>query len=318
MSARLLVDNLIQQVRSLLDENNAEQVNDVHDILPALNRAQDHASSILARRYESPMLATKEVILESGQADYPIPEDAFEQRLEKVELKINKLYHELVRVDYRNLTHIESGYTTAIPQYYCIIGTQYRILPTPTGTYPLRIWYLQDPPPLATAQGRITQINITNNYVVVDTVGEDLEVIQDSLNSLVNIVDGQTGQIKVTLQIQSITGQRITFKSVPAIEYLDHLVVQNEIPDTVQKGDYIVVAPGSCISFFKKPFSNFLVQYAVADLQRKLGGNSELEQRLLDELKRDVERSWAGREQYLTVKNKQSKWFRPHYRNRGQ
>ncbi len=314
MSARLLVDNLIRQVRSLLDENNSEQVNDVADILPALNRAQDHASSILSRRYESPMLATQEVTLVDGQSDYPIPEDAFEQRLEKVELKINTLYHELMRIDYRQVTNIEVGYTTAIPQYYCIVGNQYRILPAPTGTYPLRLWYLQDPPPLAISQGRITQINVVNNYVVVDTVGSDLEVIQDSLNSVVNIVDGQTGKIKVTLQIQSITGQRITFKSVPAIAYIDHLEVKDEIPDTVQKGDYIVVAPGSCISFFKKPFSNFLIQYAVADLQRKLGGNSELEQRLLDELKRDVERSWAGREQYLTVKNKQSKWFRPRSR----
>jgi len=308
MANRLLVDSLIEQVRSKIDENNAEQIDDVRDILPALNRAQDHAASVLARREESPMLTNKSVTTVAGQALYDIPESAFEDRIEKVEVNINNTYQELQRISYRDISNFETQFTVAIPYYYCIIGSQFKILPTPSGVYPLRLWYLLDPAPLARSQGRITLINTANKYVIVDSVGSDVSVEQDSLQSFVNIVDGQTGAIKVTLQVQSIIGNRITFKSSPTQSFIENLSVTNEIPATVEKGDYVTIAPATCISFFRKPFSNFLIQYAVAELQAKLGGESPQEQRLLDILKKDVEGTWSGREQSLRVKHRQTRW----------
>ena len=49
----IAVNDLIDEVRSMLDEDNRTSVSDTADILPALNRAQNYAANILSRHYES-------------------------------------------------------------------------------------------------------------------------------------------------------------------------------------------------------------------------------------------------------------------------
>ena len=92
MAISITVDDLIDQVRSLLDEDNIESVSDSADIIPALNRAQDYASNILARHYEAPLLKKVEITTVSGQEEYFIPEDAMEERIERVEVKVNNQF----------------------------------------------------------------------------------------------------------------------------------------------------------------------------------------------------------------------------------
>jgi hypothetical protein len=308
---RLTVQTLIDEVRSMIDEDNTSSVDDALDILPALNRAQDYAGNILARQYESPMITHTTVGLIAGVNEYDIPEDAFEQRLEKVEVSINQLFYPVKRLDYQDITLYETPTKINVPYYYCVIGNKFRLLPTPSGTYSLRIWYLKDPDPLVKEQGRITILNTANNYLIVDSIGSDLTAEMDQLNSYVNIVDGQSGLIKASMQIQSIQGNKITFKSSPTRSTVLNKTISSSIPSTVEADDLICVLSGSCVPLFKKPNSNFLIQYAVAEITRKLGGPADIEKAVLKDLELQVERSWVGREVSQRVKKVSKNWAVP-------
>ena len=325
MSQIITTDDLIDEVRSMLDEDNRISIDDAADILPALNRAQNYAASILARHYESPMLKYISVTPTSDQDEYFIPEDAFEQRLEKVEVKVGNLYYPVTRIDFRDVSLFEApddSKGSHVSYYYAVVGNRYRVLPKANAIYPLRIWYLEDPMPLAKSQGRITHVNTANNFVIVDTTGSDITTETDNLNSYVNIIDAQTGRRKATFQIQNINSGTITFKTTPSRTTVRNIAIDtdmtnllvnsdtnNEGPDvSIEPDDYISVISGTAVPFFKKPFSNFLVQYAIAELRRKLGEGSDLEMRVLKELEAQVERSWVGRESSLRVDKSNKAW----------
>lgn len=309
MARRLVASDLIEEIRSVLDENNEVNVDDELDILPALNRGQDYASNILSRHYEAPLLTYTEVTLTGGTQEYDIPEDAFEQRIEKIEVYINRVYSPLRRIDYRDISFYDVPTASSVPYYYTVIGDKYRLLPGPTGAYPLRLWYLKDPEPLVKEQGRITVVNTADNYITVDSIGSDLTPSTDNLNSYINIIDSSTGRIKVSMQIQSISGNRINLKSSPTRTTVKGRTISGSLPSTVELDDWVCVVEGNCVPFFKKPFTNFLVQYAVAEITRKLGGDKEAEYRVLKDLEKQVEDSWAGREQTLRVKKVSKSWY---------
>jgi hypothetical protein len=242
-----------------------------------------------------------------------IPEDAFEQRLERIEVNIGGTFVPVRRVSYRDLYQYEAGSAqAAVPTHWAVVGTEYRLAPTPSGAYSLRVWYLQDPPPLVLSQGRITNYSSGSVYVTVDSIGDDVSTELDSLDAFVNIVDGMTGKIKATLQVRSIDGNRVSFRTSPSQATVFGRTVASALPSSIEKGDFICSASGSCIPVLKKPFSNFLIQYAVAELQRsKLGGPADLEMRVVEKLEEQVERSWVGREQTIRVKRTSSQWAGP-------
>lgn len=308
---RLVTSELLSDVRSLVDETNSADVKDIEDILPALNRAQDIAANILSRQYESPLLVPLAVALTAGIQEYDIPENAFEQRLEKVEININGYFSEVPRISYRDITDFESRATVTYPFAYCVIGNKYRLLPNVNAAHPLRIWYLRDPEPLVLEQGRITRINSALNYIIVDALGEDITTDASELNSFVNLIDGSTGLVKGSLQVQSIAGNRITFKSTPSRDTVLGKTILGSLPSDLDQDDYLCTISGTCIPFFKKPVSNYIIQLAVADIVRKLGANTDVELRLKEELEDLVQRSWAGREQTLRVKQTNRNWARP-------
>jgi len=318
----ITVNDLIDEVRSMLDEDNRTSVSNSADILPALNRAQNYAANILSRHYESPMLRWKTVDSVSGQDEYFIPENAFEQRIEKIEVKVNDLFYPVKRVSYRDISSFESPNTNSVPYLYTVIADKYRILPSSSGAYPMRIWYLEEPPQLVESQGRINIVNAANNYVILDAIGVDLTTVADNLNSYINIIDAQTGKRKASYQVQNINGNKVTFKTVPTrttvlntpIDTSMTTLLVNEDTDNrgpdinIEADDFICVVRGACVPFFKKPFSNFLVQYAIAEIRRKLGGPAEQEQKVLQGLEEQVERSWVGREQTLRVTRASGAW----------
>lgn len=328
MAQIITVDNLINDVRQMLDEHNTLSVSDSADILPALNRAQRYAANILTRHYEPPMLRHVTLTPTAGQAEYPIPQDCLEERLEKVEVNINSLYYPVTRISYRDISDYETTNGVPSPYYYAIVGRNFRLVPKPTGAYPLRLWYLAEPPKLTNVWGRIQRVDTANMALIVtdqvleteDQAGMTTQI--DNLNSFVNVIDAETGMRKATLQIKSISGSQVKFKTVPSRETVQTLTVDTSMTDLsvntdsnnngsdveIEQDDYLCSIEGSCVPFFKNPFSNFLVQYAVAEIRRKLGGDSETEIAVLQRLEQQVERSWVGREQSLRVHRSNTKW----------
>lgn len=313
MARRLTTSNLVAEVRSLIDENDQNSVDTLLDILPSLNRAQDTAADILSRAYQSPLLAYTTQALHNGQQEYPIPRDAFEQKLEKIEVQIqNGLFNPLKRQSYRDATLLETTAHTSIPMFYSEIGDVYRLYPSPTGAYPLRVWYLRDPPPLVLEQGTIVQApNLAGNYINVDAVGSQLTTNSASTASYVNFVDGTTGNIKGTCQLHSVSNNRLTFKTVPTRALVLDRIVAGSLPTDLAADDLICTVDGTCVPLLKKPFSNYLIQMAASELlNTKLGMQSELAEKMRGEMERYVKESWAGREVYLRIRSANPHWER--------
>lgn len=315
MAQRILVDNLVSDTRRQLDEANRESVRDDEDILPALNRAQNYALDILARKYKEPILTHRMITLLPGESEYDIPEDAFEQRLLLVESFNNNTFSELELVDFKDIGRYEVvSQNSSLPYYYCVIGDKFKIIPSSVGQgRQLRLWYLLDPMPLVLSQGRVNLVNAASNYIILDAIGTDLTTESDNLDSFVNLIDGASGRVKGTLQIQSIINTKVQFKSVPTRTTVLDIVVDTDLAAltsglTLEQDDYVCLSSGTCVPFLKKPLSNFLTQYAVAELTRKLGGVEGLEEGVLKRFEEQIDKAWVMRPNGLRVRKRNSRW----------
>lgn len=314
------VDNIVDEIRAQLDEQNVDSVSTTGDILPSLNRGQLYAFDILARKYPDPILQHTVLPLVAAQAEYDIPENIFEDRILKMELQIpsgsgNPTFREVQRISYRDISLYETSSVTNVPLYYCIIGRKIRLIGAPTGVYPARMWSLRNPERLVQPQGRITIVNAASNYVIVDSAGSSLTTESDQLGSYVNVIDGQTGEIRGSLQIQVLTENKIIFRTTP----LRSTVLNRDIGGdltliTVNQDDYLAPIDGTCVPYFGQPLTNFLVQFTTAEITRKLGGQSDTEEKVLAKFEQQVERTWVGRETTLRVKKKSQQWGLPYRR----
>ena len=296
------VQHLADSVRARIDELNRDSIDTERDILPALNRALEYSVDIYAKHYPDPFLAYTTLDLTTEQ-EYDLPEDVYEDRIVKLEAKTStSLFQEIQRISYRDLTAYESDAPTPAPYYYAVVGRKLRLLPAPSGSYDARLWYIKYPEQLVLPQGRITVIGGNNQYVVVDNPGSDLSTEVDELNSFVNIINARTGEVRATLQISSIDDGRITFRSTPSrVDVFGKTVSTSLLDLGVKRDDYICIASGTCVPYLASPTSNFLIQFAVAELSRQLGINSIEEEQVLSKFEDQVKRTWAGRETSIRV-----------------
>lgn len=310
MARSITVRKMIDLVRSKLDEQNNVELDDDGDILPALNEGLDFACGILSRQYSSPLITSYTFAPTAGEDTYPIPEDAFSEGLTKVEVKVGGYYREVKRVSYRDVTYLESP-TTGTPLFYVVEGNDFRLLPPPASISSIRIWYVKQPDVAVKEHGRVTLINTAQNYVLLasveepDVLSEDIE----SEESFVNLVDGATGEIKVSLQIASVDGQRVSFRTTPSQSTVQGRNVSGSIPSTVEKGDYLCPIDGSCIPIMRYPITHFLINHAVAIIQAvKFGAEPGVVLSLQDKFEAEVKRSWAGKELSMRVRKTSGAW----------
>jgi hypothetical protein len=308
------VDDLISAVRSQLDETNTDALNDTTDILPALRRGQDYAVSVLARNYPDPLMAHTSVSLTAGTAEYAIPEDAYEDRISRIEIETSTgVYQEVRRVSYQDITQYETSANSSIPLVYCIVGRKYRFAAAPSAGVTARVWYVRNPDKLMKPQGRITVISAGSNYLVVDVAGSDLDTVSTNLESYINVIDGQTGEVRTSYQIQSISDTRITMRSSPIRSSVLGRTISGTVDtDDVSRDDYICSVEGTCVvQPLGATITNFIIQYAVNELTRRAGGDTQSESQMLDSLEKQVQRTDNGRESTLRVQNRSRAWQRP-------
>lgn len=318
------VYDLVQQVRSQLNEENRFAINTNDDILPALNRAQAYVEEVYSRHYPDALLGSYEIPFVGGQQDYTLPEGIFGDRIVRVEL----IFPHAGPVPLPRVTAYEQSryaapvwVTTPTPSAYMIHGKTIRFLPTPSGSYSFRLWAVKAREPMVLDWGRVTKINWDNRYVIVDNLGgKDAESAgtptteMDNLNSYVGIVDAQTGRIKCTLQVKAITGNRVEFKATPARSLVYNDVVTGVIADDVELDDYICSVSGTCIPTLDATAQNFMIQYAVNEMRRRLSDDSAvLEKQVLEDFRKQIESTWAGRDQAKRVHKKSRFLASPRY-----
>lgn len=321
MARRLYnVADLVEEIRSQIDEQNIDSIDTNRDILPTMNRGLDYAMNIMARKYPDPFLATMDVTLIGGDNTYPLPEDCFEDRLLKVTISISGIEQEVRRVSFYDAWRFTSqNNRVPIPAAYYVQGRDIVFVPASGGQYPARIYYIKQSEQLVMPQGRVTVVNTAGNYLVVDSLGADLTSESDQLNSYINVVDSQSGIVKHSYQIQLLDGDRITLRSSPQRTTVLGRTIETALPVPtadlqVELDDTICVVKGSAVPYFQQPLSNFLIEYAVAELTRKLGGEASTEEQVLQKFEKQISLIWTGRENTKVIQNRSRAWGNPRVR----
>ena len=281
--------------------------------------------SILTKHYPEPYLAEYVFDIVSSRPNYTIPEDSWSDMVTKIEVfqPGQKYRYEVERAKYRDATKFRADSRPNVPNYYIIRGREVELIPQPSGTYDGVMWYVKAPEKLVSQQGRITRVFAADNRILVDSKGDDLSTDPDTLGSWVNIVDGQTGRIKATVQIKNFDGtQGIIFKSniadnilTPAGKILNRTpteqlvtVVDNNGDLAIHPNDYICSIKGTCVPYFFQPARNFIISHAAADCGRAVGIPSDSMYRERERFEKEIRSAWVGREAALRVKNNSPHW----------
>ena len=315
MTASTLVDDLIQEVRAQIDETNTTAVSDA-DILSALNRGQSFGVQIMARYYEDPFIEYAPLTLLSNQAEYTLPEGLFEDRLQKVEvLSPSGVGFEVVRMSYRDAYAWRSRSRVSAPSMYTLHSRTLTFYPTPNGTYQAKIWYMREPETLVRQQGQIVADPQASFPVLyLDSLGSDLSTASPGFANYINIVDAETGELKGSYQVQNLdpVAKTVTLNNTTPTRaaVLNH-TISTSLAGTVAQDDYVCLVKGTCVPYYKTPLSNFLIQYAVAEIRRRLSAEPEKEMAVLKEFEAQVKATWSNRESYLRVKRRSNAWSRP-------
>lgn len=288
-------------MREQVAEANATRVS-TSQILKAVNRGYDDAIDILAQQYSDPLISYFEAYPDSD-GRITIPEDCFQDRVEAVEYYPNGGDNYRSRIQETDdltahgaFNNVKGGY----PSLYSIVGRDILFAPVNMQNVLIRVWYLKTPLPLVLDQGRIQTVDTNNNYIVIDSLNTtDAETAispSSAYGKYVNITDATTGEIKCTLQVESINDEQLVIKTKPTRPTVFNLPVSSAIPSTVTPDDVISSVDGLGVLFFNRPLANYLIQYAVNEVQRSLGvSNLSFEEGKLRELRKKVEGSWKKR-----------------------
>ena len=311
MPGPITVNDMVDQVRDQLDESNVEDVTP-NDILQALNRGQRKAANILAKRVED-LLLDSTPVTSTGATSLAIPEEAYGRRVEQITVSRNALEYPLKRVPFRDLHKYTSSASVQVPSVYAFKGRDIIIKPTPTSGVVFNIWFTRAPETLVLQQGRITSVSVASSYVLVDDLGADLTTSTSNLGAFVNLVDAQTGEIKVSLQVLSLTtaSDKVAFKtSGLTLASVYNRTIGVAIPTTVEVNDYICAIQGTCVPDLPDACLDYVIQYAVYEIRRRMGEPVQDELVALKELEKDLESQWAGRESSKRIKNSARHWNR--------
>lgn len=306
----MLVDDLIVQVRTQVDEDNDSDISD-NVILTQLNRAQNKLVRLASQRMNSIFKRESPDLTPTGR-EVTIPEGAFGLQINEVFALRGSTPYRVEPAELRQLIEWESNEVSGsgVPVYYAQVGDKLRLYPAPAGVT-IRVRYQFRPPDLVKSQGRITSIDTVAGEMTLDALGSDLTTSIAQLKAFVNVVDRTTGLIKATLQVNGIdeSTTTVSFKSAG----LDRATVfgqtvGTEIPATVTLDDYLALANGTCIPTLLQDYYDYLVQFAVLEIRRKTQEDSQADYAALKELERDIMNIWAGRENSRRVTRTNPFW----------
>ena len=249
MSRGIVVDDIINEVRSLIDEYNVNQVDDLVDILPSLNRAQEKGVKIISRVYPDPILQYIELTNVSTR-EFVLPEEIWEDKVVRMEWIIgggNVVPKECQRVTLRTLAQFETGLPNIDrPECHAIYGRKVRFNGAPNGRSTLRIWYVKAIDALVKSYARITQYTEGDDTLYFQLSGtswnDALGATTDGdWGSYFNLVDGQTGEIKGSFQAASSSiVDSIQIRSAPdRTKVLDYPIATSLLGLSIGADDYM-------------------------------------------------------------------------------
>ena len=150
--------------------------------------------------------------------------------------------------------------------------------------------------------------------MIVDDLGSALTTdTSDGFNAYVNIIDYNTGDVKGSMQISFInpSTKSVTFKSsgLSRSSVLGRTIATT-LPTDIAVDDYLCIVTGTCVPEIPGAYSDYLTQYAVVEIRRRLGEDTTQEYAALKDLELELEKMWVGRESSHRVRKSSSHWNR--------
>lgn len=302
------VNDLIQEIRDQSEEPNTSAKSDAA-ILRALNRGMRTIQQVLAREYPGPLLTSSTLDLSDG-ASHAIPDNCFDGRIDRIEVETTPTPTLIRRREPSDAARLASSGTVPVPASWHVAGTQVVFQQTPSGTYDATLYYVRRRDELVKSQGQITTVGAT--YVVVDSIGDDVDDDQDAIASYVNIINRVTGEIRASFQISSIVDNRINLRSAGVrTSVLGRTISGYAALATAEVAvdDYVCLARGTCVPQLQDTLASYLSQYATEAVLRSVkDGDARLEQQLLGYARDAVASTSAGHEATASVQNRSSAW----------
>lgn len=305
----MLVDQLIQECRDGTDEDETSDLSDAK-ILRALNRAQLKLVRLATRKY--PAMLRRESITEGvSTRAVDLPEDAYAFTVNDVSVRQSgsSAWFPCYRAQSSQLLDIDDASSSGLPGYWDQEGSQIKLYPLPSNT-DVRVRYQLRPLDLVVKQARITAIS--GQTLFLDAIGSELTTSIAQLKAFVNIIDGTTGVVKGTVQVNSVPSTIATALTVKTSSLDRDTVfgqtVSTALPDDITVDDYLCIANGTCVPTLFSDYADYLVLSAVVELRRAAGEDVAAERGQLDSLEDDLKAMWAGRAAGQRVARKSPYW----------
>lgn len=327
------VTDLIDEVRDQADEYNTASKDD-DAILRMMNRGQRFVASQLVRSYQEPLLARGQLDTSkyvssppnptpgtTSTVGIPAPRDCYEDRVLQLWVATTTTPTPIEQRTYRQVAAFEYQSPVAVPQFWYLRGRQIVTVPPMQNTYNLLVDYLRQPDKLVKPIGRIVNWDSTGGtWVVVDNLATDLvDTTTTDLKSFVNVVDGLTGLVKATLQVASISGNRLTWRITPTFASVQGRTLSTSTSQLVNDfaisgDDYICNVAGTCVPQFNGMLTGYIVEYATAALGRALAQTTaEISTQIAQVAEKAAEQQLAGRSTTRRIKSRSKVWARLPY-----
>jgi hypothetical protein len=311
MSRGQTINDVVSEIRSLLVEENEVQLSKEIDIIPSLNRAQEKAYQVLSIAYPTPISAKVDFAGLTKQ-EFTLPENIFADKIRYmywVDVGTGRRMHKCNQCsDMDVFSDKETIVATPTPDMYVIYGRTIRLVSPPTGSFVLRMWYLREPDPLVTPVCDVDGSDgLTTIYI--GNLDSAYELNSSGNSRYVNVIDGQTGLIKGSLQLKSISGETAVIKTTPNRTVVMNRPILTTLAGlSVDAGDYLAPIRGTCVIQFSDMIHTFIVQYTVAEVKRMLGYAYDVDQQLVTAFTVDLRKSYSGRDAGITIKRRNSNW----------
>ena len=304
----MLTSELIEAVRAKTDEDNTNDLSSAK-IIAALNRALQRLARLSVRHYpELLRRTTADTALTGSTLTLPAMSQAYHQL--SVDAKYGSTYRTLSYTSTANVAGMDrTDSTSSYPMYYTQSGNILSFYPQSTAS--VRVRYQLKPPELVLEQGRIVDFDIALGYVYLDTIGTGLSTSVSDRTAFFNIIDQFTGDIKATLQVNSLTtaSGRIVIKTTGlGRTNVYGWDVVTALPDTIAKDDLVCLAKGSCMPLYFREYTDFLLQFAVNDIKSTFGTKTEMDAYDLKDVEEDVKLMWSQRPYGARIKQNNPVW----------
>lgn len=316
MSRGETIQDMIDQLRSVIEEENTAQIKDDRDLLPLINNAHKKAFEILAQIYPEPIM-TFQTFDVSSQV-WTLPENIYQDKVilmvwvDGNDMRIVECKKSSPMKFIEKQQNVCAGYPTS----YIVAGRKIKFSsPPPAGR--LTVFYLTELNTLVRPIAVIDELEGTDKLYFSELDAE-YSPSADRLDGYLNVIDGQTGLIKASVQVKTLGTDYIEIREIPdRTRVLNRNISTNLttlVDDfgealTIEADDYLCAITGTCVIPYMSMVESYIRQDCIAALKRNQGFAYDVDQQLVAQFRSDMQKAAnSSRDNPITIRRRNSCW----------